>query len=281
MPGTLLPPDTGAAGDPASPAARVFSPTGLQRFNRCEKQFVLYPDRDKSLETNDKSPALVLGTEVHELLQARFLGQDWRALLPERARLLVPAWDDEWDLPERVDTARWLLERHEIVYPTLPRTQGVEQHFEFQVPDGPVVQGYMDGLVLVDGRWWLLEIKTMGDWKRLDWLQWDRQLGTYLWAADQLGLDLAGVMYEAILTTRWKTAPDKPKGHPVTDSFQRLMLPRARFDGLVKATLQDYRQAWDRYQYVQGVPTLARRNAGENCKYCRVREACDPAGVWI
>lgn len=262
------------------PGARVFSDTGLKRFNGCEKKFMLYPDRNKDDETNDKGPALILGTEVHTLLQARFRGEDWRALLPERAKLLVPCWDEEWRLPERVDTAKWLLERHEQVYPEIPNVTGVELHFELRIPRGPLVQGYIDGLVLVDGKLWLLEIKTMGDWKRLEWLQWDRQLGTYLWALGQLGYDVAGVMYEAILTTRWKTPPDAKRGHPVTDSFQRLFLPQARLQGLVNETIYDYQQANRRFIELEADPSLARRNAGEQCKWCRVRDACDPAGIF-
>lgn len=261
-------------------APRVFSPTGLDRFNRCERQFYLYPGRDRTNGDRDKGPALQLGTEVHALVQERYAGRPWRDLLPERARLKVPSWDPEFTLPAAVDHAAWLVERHERVYPKLPRLYSTEEYFELQVPNGPVVQGYIDGLVRHSGKLWVLEIKTMSRWARLDWLQWDRQLGTYLWAARELGFDVAGVLYDAILTTRWKTPEDSPKGHPAADSFQRLEIPAARLGGLEAATLQDYRNAMYRLEDIQEHPESARRAAGEQCTWCRVRGACDPAGVW-
>lgn len=276
----MAPRKSGGAVEPVA----ALSATGLTRLSECEVRFLWRPADDAPELA--KGRALDLGTAVHALVEARLRGQDWRAKLLDLAVEAAPRWDPSFNLPEPLDTAEWLMNRHEQVYPTMPQAIATEGQFELWLPDAPVptkVRGRNDGIVLLTeseaqghgAGLYLWETKTMGKWDRLDWLSIDPQLGTYFWAADQQGMvGVRGVVYEAILTTHWKTPPDEPKGHPITDSFRRLILPRN--EALVNETLRQYRVAAQRVAEIQADPSRAVKAAGRNCTYCPAYKDCHP-----
>lgn len=282
------------------------SPTGLTRFGECEARWLWHPDEDAPESATGR--ALSLGTAVHELIRARWKGQDWRA----RAEAFAAEshhWEPVFKLPDIIETAIWLAERHEAVYPKLPML--VASEFEFDLsPDHDRdlhIRGYQDGLTLVDQAWinqygpdeedikpgiYIIETKTMGKWDRLDWLNIDPQLGSYEWAARKQGFEVVGVLYDAILTQVWKTEEGEvyktgarkgqPKNyHPPTDSFKRLWLPIN--EPLVAATLDQYDQVAKRARYLFEHPDEAVKSAGRNCVYCPAYESCHPHAVvpWL
>ncbi len=281
----------------AEPVVQL-SATGLSRLGECEVRWLWHPDEDGPQLA--KGRALDLGTLVHAGVEARLRKQPW---LPALEALAPAGWEPGYQLPDPFPTAIWLMERHERVYPQLPTAISTESEFDLWLPGAPVptkVRGRNDGLVMLTAddlgeiimgmeswSWrddlsaahfcepglYLWETKTMSRWDRLDWLDIDPQIGTYLWAADQQGaVGVKGVVYEAIGTTHWKTPPDEPKGHPESDSFRRLVIPRN--DRLVEATLAQYRVAAARAAEIQADPARAVKAAGRNCVRCPAYTSC-------
>jgi hypothetical protein len=294
----------------------LLSASGLTRLGECEQRWLWHPSDDAPEQA--KGRALDLGTDLHALVEARMRKLDWRATLLDLAAE-VPGWEPGYNLPEPLPTAEWLIERHEAVYPKLPQVVATENQFELWLPYGGVatkVRGRMDGIVLLthedlvaifeDMKAWawpsqlaaaeaavvagpglyVLEVKSMGKWDRLDWLAIDPQLGTYIWAAREMGfVDIKGVLYDAILTTQWKTEEGEvyktgpragqPKNyHPPTDNFRRLVLPVS--EPLVDATIDLYRRAADRAKEIQDNPERAIKSQGRNCGYCPAFKSCHP-----
>lgn len=274
---------------PKEPVVQL-SATGLSRLGECEVRWMWHPDEDAPQLA--KGRALDLGTLLHAGVEARLRRMPW---MPALEALAPPGWEPGYLLPDPFPTAIWLMERHEQVYPTMPQAIATESQFELWLPDAPVptkVRGRNDGLVLLDAKaaWpndpglYLWETKSMGKWDRLDWLDIDPQLGTYLWAADEQGMvGIQGVVYEAILTTHWKTdegevyktgprAGEPKVHHPPADSFRRLVIPRS--DALVAETLRQYRVAAARAAEIQADPERAIKSAGRNCVRCPAYSSC-------
>lgn len=293
----------------------LLSASGLTRIGECEARFLWHPE--EGAPEFAKSRALDLGTYLHALVEARMRGLDWREQLTVLASG-IPGWEPGYQLPEPLPTAEWLIERHEQVYPRLPQVVATENQFDLWLPhDVPTkVRGRMDGIVLLthddlvsiyegmkDWAWpnqlaaaeaavvagpglYVLEVKSMGKFDRLDWLSIDPQLGTYVWAAREMGfVGVKGVLYDAILTTQWKTeegevyktGPRKgqPKNyHGPEDSFHRLVMPVS--EPLVEATLDLYRRAATRAKEIQDNPSRAVKSQGRNCGYCPAFKECHP-----
>lgn len=252
----------------AGPGVVELSASGLSRLGECETRWLWRPK--PGTPELAKSRALDLGTAVHALVEARLRGQSWRDRLTDLASE-SPGWDPRFELPGPLPDAAWLAERHERMYPELPICLATELPFDLGLTGASVpvkVRGRMDALVQIDGQLWLWETKTMGKFDRLDWLGWDPQIATYLWASEQLGFEVRGVVYDAILTYRWKGE------RPVADSFKRLMLvPPPAF---VRATMDNYLRAGERCAEIQANPGLAIKSAGRNCTYCPALADCHP-----
>lgn len=274
----------------------LLSASGLTRIGECEQRFLWHPE--EGAPEFAKGRALDLGTYVHALVEARLRRLPWREQLTVLASE-VPGWEPGYQLPEPLPTAEWLMERHEVVYPKLPQVVATENQFELRLDQGvpTLVRGRMDGIVLLsaaeawpgDPGLYVWETKTMGKWDRLDWLSIDPQLGTYIWAAREMGfVDIKGVVYDAILTQQWKT-PDgevfktgprkgEPKAyHPPADSFRRLVIPVS--EALVDTTLDLYRRAAARAKEIQDDPSRAVKSQGRNCSYCPAFKDCHPYAV--
>lgn len=132
---------------------------------------------------------------------------------------------EEYD--ERLTMLKGMLEHYFVWAPTVDDFKPVKIEIEFEVPiyiyndgfnteeqyhiDGnPVVyQGRLDGIVEdPQGRYWILEHKTAGQFGNTEWLELDAQCGSYAWAIQkQLGVKIAGIIYSQAL----KKAPAVPK----------------------------------------------------------------------
>jgi hypothetical protein len=264
----------------------VLSPSQLSMVTECEMKWAFDRDRPRDEETGHRirtiapGAGLSLGTAVHTLLAPRWRGEDWRALIPEAAVRAIPTWTPEWNLPDVVAKAVRLVERHEAAFPVLPMTVATEWQFKLPHPRDRHLEitGYQDGLVLVGSgdeppeSWhqglWIRETKTMGRLDRLQWLPYDPQVATYMWAARAQGFDIRGVLYDAIYTKEWVSERDP------AESFPRQWLPynQAAVDGVLIA----YERAASRIRSLQygqeprvtGPAHQPVRNAGRACLYC-------------
>ncbi len=109
---------------------------------------------------------------------------------------------------EAFELALWLLERYAEVYKDFTRNVEVievEKRLQAKVPGSPFsIYGYVDRMVRINGKLWLVETKTMKDWSRLDLVDVDPQQTLYFWLARENGLEPHGILFDAIRTYRWK-----------------------------------------------------------------------------
>lgn len=135
-------------------------------------------------EQSQPSAAMRLGSEIHRLVQA------W--------------WQTGEVLDSDDETAARLIDRYSKHYAdNRDRAEliSIEQPFCVPLPWDGWLFGYWDMMLRIDGALWIGEIKSMGQNNML-WLSKSRQLTLYHWAAQQSGLDPAGVLLDGIVTTK-------------------------------------------------------------------------------
>lgn len=207
-----------------------------------------------------------------------------------------------------VGRLRWLANRYDEMYRNdrdTGRVKIIGTNIKMTAMLGDVeVVGWFDFIALIDGLLYLGERKTMGDWRRLDTLDVDMQVSDYAWLAQQNGLPIAGIVYDAVRTYQWN--PEKPTQkfviakaeaegmtwptnkartewaraeverhpgveRPVYDSFQWLTLLRTP-EQIEEAVLEMQTVLRRKAVLVEGERPM--RNIGFSCKTCPFRERC-------
>ena len=123
---------------------------------------------------------------------------------------------------DRLKILQGMLENYFVWAPTADNFKPIKIEIEFEVPiylpgtitpytiDGNevVYQGRLDGIVQdQQGRYWILEHKTAGQFRDTEWLELDPQCGSYAWAIqEQLHVPIAGVIYSQAK----KAVPEPP-----------------------------------------------------------------------
>lgn len=245
----------------------ALSYTELSTLSACEKRWKLtYDATDR--ESYPATPQMELGTELHNLLNLW-----WGHGSPD------------FRIEGTSETAAWLMDRYDEHYMGKSGLQMLETNVPFAVKAfGVWLFGWFDGLLLDEnGDLWIAELKSMGDWSRMHQLPIDKQISLYIYAARRSGLDVQGVMFDALLTTHWKTGPDEvyksgprkgqPKEyHPAADSFRREWVVRTveemeEFEEELTSAMA--RRGDLRYNIYAPV-----RNVGRNCSWCPVMPQC-------
>lgn len=234
------------------------------------------------------------GTAIHELVGTWWTGDE--ELLALKTRMIYESMsEEEWD------HVSWLFDRYQQQYGAA-RNSGalrvVATEFKLLAPiPGTDVEmvTYVDQIVkLRDRGLWVVERKTMKDWRRLDTLEVDPQVSIALWQLRSAGWPIEGLMYDAIRTYRWQpmkptqaqimesegvnraTAKELLESHagierPVEESFQLLYLDR--HDAHIQQALEEAR-AGVRRRAVLGAGERPIRNIGMACSMCPYREQC-------
>lgn len=240
----------------------------LSTLADCERKwwyrYVVRPERGETAQP------LALGSLVHTLI-----GKWWDSpfMVPEEVILNLPAgtWDEANE--ESRITALWLLDRYHRVYQDVRdtgqyRVIGTELKNEVMLPgtNGNVVQ-YLDQLFMDDqDRFWLVERKTMKDWRKLAQAMIDPQLTLYLWGLRDIGVPVAGVIFDCIRTYRWKRDE-----HPPQDSFEWARIDRSPEH--TEEAMADMQAAYMRRQMLtSGLRPI--RNLGRACDSCDFRDHC-------
>jgi PD-(D/E)XK nuclease superfamily protein len=201
------------------------SHSSLAMLTACERQWA-FKYRDK-LEAPPTS-AMRKGSIFHRLWRAHWEDRDWR----DEARAVGEEWLAEYPdataWPDELDDMIWLMGRYEAHYGHATgangwTVEGTEVPFRVKLPGryGWLV-GYYDMLLRdPQGRLWIVELKTMGDWERLEAYCWDPQISLYYWVAREQGLHPWGILLDAARTYRWKSE------RALAESFERRWLDRS------------------------------------------------------
>lgn len=256
------------------------SATQIGRLTSCEMKWVL--GKTSEAPAQEKSVPLQLGTLLHRLVGAWYLGKDWHSeYMLARSEWQLDQLDqayDEWEpvLPEYFSRAEDILEDWVRFYGPEPEVPAlaVELPFNLQVPGVPGVRvrGFMDGVLglpvddnRTHDRIRVLELKSMGRWGREKLVPDDPQLWLYLWALDHL-VPVEGVRFDAISTYAYKEpSPEK--------RFKRIDLEwsQAKVDDSVVNLQKVARRALELLED----PESAIKNISDaSCTWCDFRTQC-------
>ena len=248
-------------------------------YARCQR---LWYYRYKTYKDQPSTPstAMVKGTLWHAYLE-EWWAQDGGHSEVDFANVLANAGDDAELLTEQIaDDIMWMAERYDqwrgggrenTDWIMLDQElELIGTHFDL------ALSGRVDGLVRDrnSGEYYLLERKTMRDWRRLDYLTVDPQINHYLWLAERNDIAVVGVVYEAAKTYRWSRDEHK---HPPSDSFQEHLVVRSPEQ--IEAYIEQVHAFELQRSHIHSIEVTV-PSIGQNCLTCEFKGECwDSLGV--
>ena len=188
-------------------------------FKRCRRKWDLGSYQRQNLIPDRINDKLWLGTGIHFALSEYYekgtplvrAFQDWAATEINRIKETTGLWDEQMDMiNETITLGSGMLEHYakwcKVEDPKFfKRVVSTETEFRVPIldpegnPTGYNYTGRIDGIVEDEfGAYWLLEHKTASNTDTTK-LPLDEQVGSYLWAAQQIyGLRLEGVIYNVL-----------------------------------------------------------------------------------
>lgn len=289
----------------------------------CEQRWV-YGYRNREEEVGERR-GLHLGTLLH-------LGSElWLTGQYADGVWLPPTWTDDINTggkpgeertlhlhdfdAELVDRALWLLGRYVKHYGLVPPSDWqVISSEEWARATGTgsaggqayEIVGRTDGLIRIDGKLWLREVKSYGSKGRLKYVHVDPQLVIYTMLAEYTyGEPVFGVLYDGIYTYRW--VPSKPTQAALIEEAERdgqqwptkkaasqwAKLTQERHPGVERSPAESFERryidisaaqrtvgvrylmaALRRRDVLQAEPEEALPNIGQSCNSCGFRPRC-------
>lgn len=237
----------------------------LSTLASCEEKWRrLYMEADLEAQP---TTAMKLGTIMGELCDSWWLTGDWIGRYSE----LVIANEEE-DTEPWV-TARWLMDRYAQVYgDELERTTVVHSELELKAPlydaMGRTLVGHVDQLWETPSGLWLVERKTMRDWRNVDYLvNYSVQPSLYMHLAQANDLLVKGVILDCLRTYRWKRDEHVP-----AESVQMHFTDRT--EEQLQGSLRWAHAVLARRDALVFNETSAVRNLGPTCNGCIAQADC-------
>jgi hypothetical protein len=182
-------------------AGLVVTHSLIKSMRRCPR-ITLYKHHDL-LAPREISKPLKRGTWMHELLEAYYLGEDWKAVHRHNTEKFSKLFDEEkdklGDLPKEIgrlfrsylwhykNDAEWKV--HEV-----------EFKLEAELPGGQMWQGKSDMLIEDDSGLWIVDHKTHKVLPSLTQRLLDQQSILYIWAARENGIPVQGFIWNYLRT---------------------------------------------------------------------------------
>lgn len=187
------------------------SQSKIKTYRRCHKQY-RYKYIDKIMK-KVKSKPLVLGTIVHEALEAFLLGKDIEPVFKAHEKKFNKLFSEE-GYEDVIPLSRTMVDMYIHRYKNdkeYNRFKPVHVEAEFSVPliEGVLFEGKIDGIVEDHkGRHWVLEHKTYAKETSEAQRMSDIQVASYSWAMEQAGMvPPSGVIWDYLR----KKAPALPE----------------------------------------------------------------------
>ncbi len=200
----------------------VVSNSKLNTWRRCHYSY--YLKYILKLEKKVKPGPLQRGSIIHECLEEWNSGRSWKKPLE---RFTKEFYDNTFaeerlelgDLPKMVQE---LLEAYTHYYTEEEEFEYIqnELHFELPLTKEIAIQGYIDSIVEDErGRVWSMETKTYTRTPDRDFLLFNPQSATYIWALRELGYEPEGMLWNILKAKE----PTKPR---LTQKTQKLSLAK-------------------------------------------------------
>lgn len=217
---------------------RYLSASRIRCFKECRRKY--WFRYVENLEPITKALPLALGRAVHTGLEILDKGKTL-----EEAKAAIMLQYEDWPEEEAgilPDHALAIVSGyHNHVKPDW-KTIDLESRFEVHCGKGRRLIGYFDGIIERGGHTYILERKTarVVDEKYLHNLLWDEQASIYAYAAQELGLNISGILYDIIQKAsirqkkneietafvkrlqEWYQTPDRYTRHLVTRNNEQL-----------------------------------------------------------
>lgn len=167
----------------------------------------------KRLVPKAKSGPLVRGNMIHECLEAYYNGKSWTKTLDRlEAEYHKNTFAEEraemGDIPKM---ARELLEAYFLFYEEEDAdTEYLENELHFKLPltEEIEIEGYIDAVIKdPEGKIWVKDYKTYKSMKDYSFFHLNTQSAIYIWAMEQLGYEVQGVIWDVIKAKE----PSKPQ----------------------------------------------------------------------
>jgi len=195
----------------------------IATFNACRMKHHFVYKRQLERQLYDAKP--IFGSMGHAALEAMYAGFDWRDHLADFTEHEIKAKkvfeDDEelfWQMADMIEVIVDRYQRHYAREDAEFETIRVEQKFEVILPaTGRALAGFWDVLLRdkKTGRYWIRDYKFVGgkvetlengqlafkgggQFRNVWELDMDIQLALYQWAGLELGIDIAGTIYDQI-----------------------------------------------------------------------------------
>jgi hypothetical protein len=173
----------------------------VKTFRTCPKQAdYKYAQR---LKPKRQAGALKRGVWMHELLELKHSGRDWRARHAQLASKFNEMFDEErefyGDLP---NTIRKMMEAYEWHYAKDDWVvHETEVTLEAEMPDGRIGRGKVDAIVETHDGLYIGDHKTHGRIPSLTFRLLDAQNAFYIWLAWKMGIPVKGFIWNYV---KWK-----------------------------------------------------------------------------
>lgn len=217
---------------------RFLSASKIRCFKECRKKY--WFRYIENLMSIIKALPLALGKAVHTGLEILDKGG---SLKDAKAAIMLQY--EEWPEEEAgllpVHALAIVAGYHNHAKPDW-KTLDLESRFEVHCGKGRRLIGFFDGIIERNGHTYILERKTARtvDEKYLHNLLWDEQASIYAYAAQELGLEISGILYDIIQKAsirqkkseteeefierlqEWYQTPDRYTRHLVTRNNEQL-----------------------------------------------------------
>lgn len=187
----------------------VTSQSMLKTFSMCPRE-AMYKYHMR-LKPRDIKKQLHRGKWIHALLEAHYLGQDWKPLHKKFSNDFSQLFDEEkeklGDLPREIGMLMksyfWHYGDPEVADEW--EVLEAEKLIEAKLPNGHLFRGKVDLIVNTPFGVWLVDHKTHA--RLPDWSQrmFDEQSTLYTWAARENGIPVEGFIWNYITTEKIPT----------------------------------------------------------------------------
>lgn len=178
----------------------------VKAFRQCPRE--AYYKYHLRLSPKIASTPLTRGKWIHSVLEAHYLGEDWRPVHNKLAQQFSKLFDEEkeklGDLPREIELLMasyfWHYGDPELDSANNWKVHEVERLIEAEMPNGHLFRGKVDMIVENEFGLWIVDHKTHKNLPNWEYRMLDEQSTLYTWAARQNDIPVQGFIWNYITT---------------------------------------------------------------------------------
>lgn len=187
------------------PGIPVTTQSMIKTFRMCPRE-AMYKYHER-LSPKVASTPLTRGKWIHSVLEAHYLGEDWKPVHEHLSNKFSQLFDEEkeklGDLPREIELLMASYFWHygdPAVEGTEWKVHEVERLVEAMLPNGHLFRGKVDMIVENEFGLWIVDHKTHKNLPNWAYRMLDEQSTLYTWAARQMGIPVQGFIWNYLTT---------------------------------------------------------------------------------